>query len=89
MINGFLDSNIHFKFWKVFFFQNLDFFGTFACLATMTIIPFQNNFLTIFFLVWILYVVTQIHIHCKLVYIKLELSKLEVENEQNKFGTIF
>ena len=32
------------------FFQNLDFFGTFACLTTMTIIPFQNNFLTIFFL---------------------------------------
>ena len=38
------------NFEKYFFFRNLDFFGTFACLTTMTIIPFQNNFLTIFFL---------------------------------------
>ena len=51
----------------IFFSKFKFFFGTFACLTTMTIIPFQNNFLTFFFLVWILYVVTQIHIHCNLV----------------------
>ena len=38
------------NFEKYFSPRNLDFFGTFACLITMTIIPFQNNFLIIFFL---------------------------------------
>ena len=38
------------NFEKYFFFKTQIFFGTFACLTTMTIIPFQNNFLTIFFL---------------------------------------
>ena len=35
---------------SIFFSKFRFFFGTFACLTTMTIIPFQNNFLTFFFL---------------------------------------